>query len=124
LVLADLDQEQAAVLDVGGQDPAAREQQGVVGVPEPVRTTTVDAGFAVAVDNPTAGDIDHANHEVIALGDDDLLAIWAEEGIVGTAEALPRSQVGRPRELPDDLAFRCEEQEPVVRAVGDQNRAR
>jgi len=57
------------------------------------------------------------------VGGDDLLAVWAEEGIVGNAEALPRSQVGRPRELPDDLAFRGDDQEPVVRAVGDQNRA-
>ncbi len=81
------DPEQAAVLDVGGEDRPAGEHECVVGVPQPVRAAPGGARPAVAVDDPVGRDVDHAERERVLLGGDDPPAVRREKRVVGHGEA-------------------------------------
>ena len=115
------DQEQPAVLDIGGDDRPARHHHRVVGVGQMVVPVPRHTRRAVPVDDPVGGDVDHADDRVFLLGRDDVLAVGREERIVGQQEGLAVREVTAAGELPADPAMRVDDQEPVVPVVGDQD---
>ena len=70
------------------------------------------------------GGVEDRDDEVIFLGGDDPTSVRGEEGVVGHEEALPARQVAAAGEAPEDPSLRIDDDEPVVRLVGDQYRPR
>ena len=119
-----IDQEDAAVADVGDHEESVRQQVGVVRVGQVARSGAGDTRMAIGPDDPVAAEVDQADRLIELLVDRDAGVAGREERVVGVVERLPGSDVARARELPDDSLARRDEQDPVVVAVGDQHVSR
>ncbi len=110
------DHDDAAVLDVGGDDVAVGQHHRVVGVVQLVRAEAGHAWGAVLADL-VGGDVDDADDVVVLFGRDDLGAVGSEERVVGDLEGLSSGQVTRLRELPSGPSLRVDDQQPIVEFV-------
>ena len=120
VMLGRADHKHPAVLDVGGQKFPGGGHQGVVGVVNVSRFRAGNARVAVAVDDPPLRDVDHADHEVVLLGDDDLAPVGGEEGVVGQVEGLACGAGRRGPGSATGHALGAHLDQAVVVAVGDQ----
>ena len=116
-----VDEEDAAVLDVGDHEEPALQQVGVVRVGEVARPRPRHARMAVRPDHPVLRERDEAHRLVVLLVDRDALVVGREERVVRVVEGLPRQDVSRAREAPDDVLRGRDDQDPVVVAVGDHH---
>ena len=89
-----------------------------------VRARTRDSWHSVAPHDPPGGDVDHADHEVVFLCDDDLSSVRREERVVWNLERLAGSQVPRARKDPANTTLRIDDEEAAVRPIGDEDRPR
>jgi hypothetical protein len=115
------EQQEAAVLDVSGDDHPAGHHQRVIGVGRVVIPAARHAGRPVPVHDLVPGDVDHADDRVILFGRDDVLAVRREERVVRHQKALAVGEITAARELPPDPAVRVDDEQAVVLVVSDQD---
>ena len=117
------DHEHAAVLDVGRENLSGWHQQRVVGVVQVARSGARNAWMSISVDDVTGRGVDHADREIVLLGDDHSAAVGREERVVGQFEGLSGAQVAGRREAPQDRSGRTHLEQAVVVAIRDQHGA-
>ena len=115
--------DQAAVLDVRGDDRSRGCDEGVIGVVQVPGSGARGPGVPIAEGDARRRDVDDADHEVVLLRDDYLAPVGREERVVGQLEGLTRQLPGF-GEAPEYVARRGHLHKPVVVAIGDQHRAR
>src|SRR3977135_3983948 len=79
--------------------------------------------MAVAIDDPRARDIDHADRLVVLLRGDHLAAVGGEEGVVGDPEALAWRRASAGGKAPQDAPLGAHLEQAVVVTGGDQHRS-
>ncbi len=118
------DEEDAAVVGVGdGHRPVGQDVR-VVGPVEVGRVVPDDSRHAEEIRRPVGLDVDREDVLVILLVRDERLASGLDERVVVEDEVGAARAVAGRREVPEDVMVRVDEEDAVVAAVGDEDRAR